>query len=148
VVPTTTVIDTIPRVIPGMEAVPLRKIDMPITFGTTSNFCKETFTFEVVGFPGTYHAILGRPAYAKFMAVPNYTYLKLKMSRPKGVITIYTKFQHAYECNTECFQFIETLIRSEKIAAKPTTVDLDDPTLEQLRHFYPCRSTCTFYAYD
>jgi hypothetical protein len=30
----------------------------------------------VVGFPGTYHAILGRPTYVKFMAVPNYTYLK------------------------------------------------------------------------
>jgi hypothetical protein len=65
------------------------------------------------------------------MAVPNYTNLKLKMSRPKGVIAIYTKFQHAYECNTECFQFTETLIRSEKIAAKPTTVDLDDPTMDE-----------------
>jgi hypothetical protein len=38
------------------------------------NFRTETFTFEVVGFSGTYHAILGRPAYAKFMVVPNYTY--------------------------------------------------------------------------
>jgi hypothetical protein len=46
----------------------------------------------VVGFPGTYHAILGRPAYTKFMAVLNFTYLKLKMPRPKGVITIDTKF--------------------------------------------------------
>jgi hypothetical protein len=27
----------------------------------------------VVGFPRTYHAILGRLAYAKFIAVPNYT---------------------------------------------------------------------------
>jgi hypothetical protein len=35
--------------------------------------------FEVVGFRGTYHTVLGRPCYAKFMAVPNYTYLKLKM---------------------------------------------------------------------
>jgi hypothetical protein len=35
--------------------------------------------FEVVGFRGTYHAVLGRPCYAKFMVVPNYTYLKLKM---------------------------------------------------------------------
>ena len=36
-------------------------------------------TFEVVGFRGAYHAILGRSCYAKFMAIPNYTYLKLKM---------------------------------------------------------------------
>jgi hypothetical protein len=36
---------------------------------------KETLTFEVVGFRGAYHAILGRPFYAKFMPAPNYTYL-------------------------------------------------------------------------
>ena len=51
----------------------------------------ETITFEVVGFHGTYHAILGRPCYAKFMAVPNYTYLKLKMSGPHRVIIVGTK---------------------------------------------------------
>ena len=44
-----------------------------------ANFRKEVLTFEVVGFRGSYHAILGRPCYAKFMAIPNYTYLKLKM---------------------------------------------------------------------
>ena len=33
----------------------------------------------MVGFHGTYHAIIGLPGYAKFMAIPNYTYLKLKM---------------------------------------------------------------------
>jgi hypothetical protein len=34
------------------------------------------------------HAILGRPCYAKFMVAPNYTYLKMKMPGPKGVITM------------------------------------------------------------
>ena len=52
----------------------------------------ETLTFEVVGFYGTYHAILGYPCYVKFMDVPNYTYLKLKMSGPGGVITVGTSF--------------------------------------------------------
>ena len=52
----------------------------------------ETLTFEVVGFYGTYHAILGHPCYAKFMAIPNYTYLKLKMPSLGGVITIGTSF--------------------------------------------------------
>ena len=52
----------------------------------------ETLTFEVVSFHGTYHAILGRPCYAKFMAIPNYTYLKMKMLGPGGVITIGTSF--------------------------------------------------------
>jgi hypothetical protein len=82
-----------------MEAVPLGQIDLPVAFGDKGNFRKETLTFEVIGFPGTYHAILGRPTYAKFMAVPNYTYLKLKMFGPKGVITINTKFQHVFQCD-------------------------------------------------
>jgi hypothetical protein len=75
--------------------------------------------------------ILGRAAYAKFTAVPNYTYLKLKMLRPKGVITINTKFQHTYECDTKCFLYAETLIQSEKITTQPTTVELDDTTMAE-----------------
>jgi hypothetical protein len=75
-------------VIPRIEALLLGKIDLPITFGDVRNFHTETLTFEVVGFSGTYHAILGRPAYAKFMAVTNYTYLKLKIPRPNGIITV------------------------------------------------------------
>ena len=66
-------------VVPGKRTRPLRRIDLLVCLGTPSNYRKETLTFEVVGFKGTYHAILGRPCYAKFMAVPNYTYLKLKM---------------------------------------------------------------------
>jgi hypothetical protein len=75
-------------IIPGKRVQPLGQLDLPVCFGTPSNFRKETLTFEVVGFRGTYHAVLGRPCYAKFMAVPNYTYLKLKMSGPNGVITV------------------------------------------------------------
>jgi len=51
---------------------PLGQIDLPITFGYPSNYRMETLTFEgpsnyrtetlafeVVGFHGTYHAVLG-----------------------------------------------------------------------------------------
>jgi hypothetical protein len=38
----------------------------------------------VVDFLGIYHALLGRPCFTRFMAVPNYTYLKLKMHGLKG----------------------------------------------------------------
>jgi hypothetical protein len=75
-------------VVPGMEALPIGQIDLLVIFGTLWNFRTETLTFEVVGFSGTYHAIFGRPAYAKFMVVPNYMYLKLKIPGPKGVITM------------------------------------------------------------
>jgi hypothetical protein len=93
-----------------MEVLPIRQIDLPIMFGDLQNFRTETLTVEVVGFSGTYHAILGRPAYAKFMVVPNYIYLKLKIPDPKGIITVGTTYQRAFECDAECFQFTEALI--------------------------------------
>ncbi|XP_066347552.1 uncharacterized protein [Miscanthus floridulus] len=80
---------------PGKQAMPLRQIDLPITFRDPTNYRMETLTFEVVGFHGSYHAILGCQCYTKFMAIPNYMYLKLKMMSPRGVITIGTSFQRA-----------------------------------------------------
>jgi hypothetical protein len=77
---------------PRKQAKPLRQINLPVTFGDPSNFRMETLTFEVVGFHRTYHAILGRSSYAKFMVIPNYTYLKLKMLGSHRVITIGTSF--------------------------------------------------------
>jgi hypothetical protein len=53
-----------------MEALPIVQIDLPVTFRDLRNFRTKTLTFEVVGFSGTYHAILGRPAYTKFMLGP------------------------------------------------------------------------------
>jgi len=46
-------------VVPGKKALPVGQIDLPVCFGTTANFRKETLTFEVVGCRGTYHAIIG-----------------------------------------------------------------------------------------
>ena len=71
---------------------PLGQIDLPITFRNPTNYRTETLTFEVLGFHGTYHAILGCPGYTKFMAVPDYTFLKSKMSGPCGVIIVGTSF--------------------------------------------------------
>ncbi|XP_066361440.1 uncharacterized protein [Miscanthus floridulus] len=82
-----------------------------------SNYRIETLTFDVVGFPRTFHAILGRPCYAKFMAVPNYTYLKLKMLGPNRVITIGTSFQQAYECKVECCGHATAIVASRELAA-------------------------------
>jgi hypothetical protein len=84
-------------VVPGIEALPLGQIDLPVTFGDVRNLRTETLTFEVVGFSETYHAILGRPTYAKFMAVTNYMYLKLKITGPKGIIIVGPTYQRVYE---------------------------------------------------
>src|SRR6185312_11647258 len=59
------------------------------------------------GFRGAYHTILVRPCYAKFMAIPNYTYLKLKMPGPRGIITVGSSFEHTYECDVECVEHAE-----------------------------------------
>jgi hypothetical protein len=102
---------------PGKRIQPLGRIDLPVCFGTPSNFRKEALTFEVVRFRGTYHAVLGRPCYAKFMAVPNYTYLKLKMPGPNGIITVGSTYRHAYECDVECVEYAEALAESEALIA-------------------------------
>jgi hypothetical protein len=104
-------------IIPRNQVLPLGQLDLPVCFGTPSNLCRETLTFEVVGFRGTYHAVLGRPCYAKFMAVPNYTYLKLKMSGPNGVITVGSTYRHAYECDVECVEYVEALAEFEALIA-------------------------------
>jgi hypothetical protein len=89
-------------VAPGKCAQPLGQINLPVWFGMLDNFRKKTLIFEVVGFRGVYHAILERSCYAKFMAVPNYTYLKMKMPGPKGVITVGLSIEHAFDCDVEC----------------------------------------------
>jgi hypothetical protein len=124
-------------VVPGIEALPLGQIDLPVTFGDVRNFCTKTLTFEVVGFSGTYHAILGRPTYAKFMAVPNYMYLKLKIPGPRGIITVGPTYQHAYECDVECFQFAEATVRSARLHAEPRFEDIDVPESSK-------RAACSF----
>ena len=102
---------------PDRRVQPLGQIDLPVCFGTAANFRKEVLTFEVVGFWGAYHAILGRPCYAKFMAIPNYTYLKLKIPSPKGVITVASSFEHAYECDVECIEHAEAQAEAEALVA-------------------------------
>jgi hypothetical protein len=98
--------------------------------GTPDNFRKETLTFEMVGFRGAYYAILG-PCYAKFMAVPNYTYLKMKMPRPKGIITVGSSIEHAFDCDVECVEHAEALALGEALVAnleKLVNEDLDSAT--------------------
>ena len=71
----------------GKPIFPLGKISLDVIFGEPTNFRREKIEFEVVDRPSQYHAILGRPAFARFMAVPHYAYLKLKMPGPSGTIT-------------------------------------------------------------
>jgi hypothetical protein len=51
------------------------------------------------------------------MVVPNYTYLKMKMPGPNGVITIGSAYKHAYECDMACTEYAEALFKSEALVA-------------------------------
>jgi hypothetical protein len=54
---------------------------MHVTFGTPENYTTEFLRFEVASFDYGYTAIIGRPGLAKFMAIPHYSYMILKMPR-------------------------------------------------------------------
>ena len=120
-------------VIPGAQAYPLGQIDLPVTFGNRANFRSEVLTFEVVDFPGSYHAILGQPCYAKFMAIPNYTYLKMKMPVPNNVITVGSTFSHAFMCDREHYELTTTVVNSSELpwleeSSIPAVPDCNKPT--------------------
>ena len=66
-------------------------------------------------FLGSYHAILGQPCYAKFMTIPNYTYLKLKMPGPNGIITVGSTFSHAFTCDRKHFELTIAVINSSEL---------------------------------
>jgi hypothetical protein len=71
---------------------------MPVTFGTPENYRTEFLRFEVASFDCGYNTIIGRPRLAKFMAIPHYSYMILKMSGPQGIITVRGDFQGTAEC--------------------------------------------------
>ncbi|XP_066316240.1 uncharacterized protein [Miscanthus floridulus] len=51
------------------------------------------------------------------MAVPNYTYLKLKMPGPSGIIMIESTYEHAYDCNIECIKYDKAFAEAETLIA-------------------------------
>jgi hypothetical protein len=128
---------------PGKCVQLLGKINLPVWFSMPDDFRKETLTFEVVGFRGAYHAFLGLPCYAKFMAVPNYTYLKMKMPEPKGVITVGPSIEHAFDCNVECVEHAEVLALDEALITnleKLVNEDLD-PSAKHVGSFEAAEQT-------
>jgi hypothetical protein len=96
-------------IIPGNATIPLGSVVLPITFGETrENYHTEYIKFEVADFETSYHVILGRPAIAKFMAVPHYTYLVLKMPSPVGVFSLQGDLKISFNCDTEAMELAAT----------------------------------------
>ena len=94
-------------VVPGRASRPLGEITLPVQFGTATNYIVEHINFYVADFDTAYHAILGCPALTKFMAVPHYAYLVLKMPSPAGVLSLWANLSIAYACETESLAHTE-----------------------------------------
>jgi hypothetical protein len=96
-------------IVPGNAAIPLGSVVLLVTFGETrEHYRTEYIKFEVTDFETSYHAILGRPAIAKFMAVPHYTYLVLKMPSPAGVLSLQGDLKISFDCDTEALKLAAT----------------------------------------
>jgi hypothetical protein len=96
-------------IVPGNAAIPLGLVVRPVTFGETrENYRTEYIKFEVIDFETSYHAILGRPAIAMFMAVPHYTYLVLKMPSPAGVLSLQGDLKISFDCDREAVELAAT----------------------------------------
>jgi hypothetical protein len=95
-------------IVPGNTAHPLGTVVLPVTFGTREDYRTEFIKFKVANFESSYHTILGRPALAKFMVVPHYVYLLLKMPGLNGVLTLHGDLKKSYDCNQEAIQYALT----------------------------------------
>jgi hypothetical protein len=80
-----------------------------VQFGTADHFRIDYVNFIIADFEGTYHAILGQPTLAKFMAILHYVYLLLKMPTEKGVLSLRGNVLIAYNCEKEGYATIEAL---------------------------------------
>jgi hypothetical protein len=69
-------------IVPTEGEYPLGHIYMPVTFGTSKNYRTKFLRFEVASFDCGYNVIIGKPGLAKFMAIPHYSYMILKMPGP------------------------------------------------------------------
>jgi hypothetical protein len=65
------------------------------------------------------------------MAIPNYTYLKLKMPTPKGVITVGPTYHHTYEFDVECVEYTEALAKSEALIADLDCLSKEAPDVKR-----------------
>src|SRR3954471_10910805 len=100
-------------VVQGEAATSLGVIELEVVFGNQRNFTKHVLEFKALDWQSQYHAILGRPAFAQFMAVPHYAYLKLKMPGSTGVLTISGSFIKSDQCD-RAFHKISDTLRAEQ----------------------------------
>ena len=78
------------------------------------------------------------------MAIPNYTYIKLKMPGPNGVITVSSAFSHAFACDREHYDLATAVVNSYELpqlgeSSTPAVLDYNKPTSSMA--FHPLEET-------
>jgi hypothetical protein len=71
---------------------------------------------------------------ARFMAIPHYTYLVLKMSAPNGVLTVYSDLLISFKCDNEALEITTTNAcfgASAVMVAEAKKVDPSDLTVPE-----------------
>jgi hypothetical protein len=99
-------------ILPGIRAAPIGQITIPVMFGTWENCRTKYMQFKVADFEMTYYTFLRRSALTKFMVIPHYTYLVMKMSGPNGVIPIKEDIKRAYDYDQESCEMVDALLAS------------------------------------
>jgi hypothetical protein len=116
----TPVHDTFHGIILGQTSTPIWLIDLKVSCGTGENKRQEMLTFEVASFDIGYNCILGMPFLLKFMAVIYTAYATIKMSGPRGVITLKSNQRDALACENAALTHAGRFSKEEaqKLAAK------------------------------
>jgi hypothetical protein len=101
-------------IMPGHSCTPMGRVRLEVLFRKKGNSRREPIWFAVVDISSPYHALLGLPALAKFMAVLHYVYLKMKLLGPRGVITVSGCFKKSLACAKASSQLEEALVIAEE----------------------------------
>ena len=137
-------------IVPGLSCSPIGKIKIDVLFGDKDHFRREAVWFEVVDLENPYHALLGRPALARFMAVPHYSYLKMKIPSTKGVITVAGDYKKSSEYAAASSRLAESLVIAEEkkmldrvvaMAGKQSALSPDPKEYDAQGSFQPAKET-------
>jgi hypothetical protein len=116
-------------IVPSKAAMSLGQITLAVTFGTPNNYRTEFIKFEVADFESSYHTIFGRSALAKFLTIPHYPYLLLKMPGPNGVLSFRGGLKRSYDCNAQAIRIasrVQADLERDEIATLGSQANLED----------------------
>jgi hypothetical protein len=111
-------------IVPGLSCAPIGKVRVDVAFGGRDNCRVENLEFEVVDLDSPYHALLGRPALAAFMATTHTAYLKMKMPAPRGPLTVVGNYKISLETASAGSNLAESLVIAEEKKRMQTAVAL------------------------